>query len=189
MNSPHNYQPLVDEAVACWMDAEENRFEFCVKANEVVGKYEEGATVELARQIERSISTVQNYARVGKMWNKMNSQKAEIYRDEIKYSFWALLAPLWDNKVIDMQGVYHWLDEKKENKWTVENMRAKLPTIDGKSVWKKSAKQFLRMTQRMIDAELLNSPALDVDPEDYIKIVRALKLANGRIKQGLGETK
>ena len=171
------------------MDAEENRFEFCVKANEVVGKYEEGATIELANKIERSVSTVQNYARVGKMWNKMNPQKSEIYRDEIKYSFWALLAPLWDNKVIDMQGVYHWMDEKIQNKWTVEKMRGLLPTIDGKSVWKRSAKQFLRMTQRMIDAELLNSPAMDVDEKDYKKIVRALKLTNARIKNGIGDTK
>ncbi len=186
-NLAHNYQPAIKEAVKFWLHSEGNKFDFCVAAAGIVGSYDEGATIELASQIERSVSSVQNYARVGRLWNAMSPQKAEDYRDAVQYSFWALLAPLWDNKVIDMTGVYHWLDEKIANKWTVEKMRSLLPTNDGKSLWKKSAKRFLKTTAEFMDAELIYSPAFDVDFEQYKKTVRALRLARGRITKCIGD--
>jgi len=186
-NLTHNYQLAIENAIKHWVQSEDNKFEFCVIAAEIVGKYDEGATIELAKKIERSVSSVQNYARVGRLWSAMNPQKAEDYRFEVQYSFWSLLAPLWDNKVIDMQGVYHWMDEKIANKWTVEKMRSLLPTNDGKSLWKKSAKRFLKTTAEFMDAELISSPAFDVDVEQYKKTVRALRLARGRIAKCIGD--
>ncbi len=183
MSLVDNSQQDINEAVQYWLQSEGNRFDFCVKASDIVGKYDEGATAKLAEKIERSVSTVQNYARVGRLWLAMNPRKAEDYRDAVQYSFWSLLAPLWDNKVIDMNGVYHWMDEKIANKWTVEKMRSLLPTNDGKSLWKKSAKRFLKSTADFMSEELINSPAFDVDVTAYKKAVRALVLARGRIEK------
>lgn len=178
-----NSQRDINEAINYWEHAEGNRFDFCVKASEIVGKYDMGATKKLADGIERSISTVQNCASVGDLWVAMPPRQAEDYRDAVKFSFWLLLAPLWKANIIDMEMVFHWMDEKIKNNWSVDQMRAKLPTRGNKSVWKTSARRFLNTTKEFMEAELINAPALDVDANKYKKALRALVLARGRIEK------
>lgn len=173
---------IIETAVACWENSENDRFEFCVLASSVVGKYTD-KTQKLADRIERSLSTVQNYAKVGELWQAMEPQDAEGYRDALKYSFWPPVAALWKNKVIGMTGVKHWFDEAIEHHWTVEKLRGMLPTVEGKSVWKKSAKRWMKQSQEFIETELIDSPAFDVDPKEYKKVIRALKLTTARIKK------
>jgi len=186
MNSPlKSGQPPIKEAVECWNSAEADRFEFCVLASQIVGRYEDGATLELAAKISRSPSTVHNYAKVGELWSAMKPQDAEHYRDAVAYSFWPPLAQLWKNDAIKMTGVIHWMDEKIEHKWTLEKFRSLLPSCEGRSIWRKSAKQWLKQTAQYMDEELINSPAFDIDPKEYKKVVRALKLARGRIEKAV----
>ena len=177
---------IIETAVACWEDSENDRFQFCVYASTIVGQYSP-KTQQLADRIERSLSTVQNYAKVGELWQAMNPQDAEHYRDALKYSFWPPVAALWKNKVIGMTGVKHWFDEAIEHHWTVEKLRSRLPTGEGKSVWKVSARRFMKQAQEFIDTELINSPAFDVDPKQYKKVIRALKLTTARIKKATEE--
>ncbi len=184
-NLTDNSQRDIAEAVEYWNHSEGNRFDFCVKASEIVGKYSEGATVKLAERIERSVSTVQNCAAVGELWVAMSPRQAEDYRDAVQYSFWLPLAQLWKAEIIDMDMVFHWMDEKLKNKWTVEQMRAKLPVKGNSSVWKKSAKKFLKTTAEFMDAELINAPAFDVEEIQYRKVIRALRLTHSRIKNAL----
>jgi len=173
---------IIETAVTCWENSENDRFEFCVLASSVVGKYTD-KTQKLADRIERSLSTVQNYAKVGELWQAMEPQDAEKYRVALKYSFWPPVASLWKNKVIGMTEVKHWFDEAIEHHWTVEKLRSMLPTVEGKSVWRKSVKRWMKQSQEFIETELINSPAFDVDPKEYKKVIRALKLTAARIKK------
>ena len=184
MKSPTVWEPAVRYATATWYMAEEGRFEFCCLASNIVGKYEEGAAQALADGIKRSLSTVQDCAMIGKLYESMSPQDAEKYRSDISYSFWPPVARLWANKILDMAGVKHWFDEALLNDWTVEKFRGKLPSVSGKSVWIRSANSFVKMIA-FIDEELINAPALDVDEKKYGKVIRALKLARGRIREAI----
>lgn len=181
----HNSQPEITSAIECWKDGENGRFEFCVQAAAVVGKYKEGGTIALANGILRSVSSVQNYAKVGQLWQAMNPQDAEHYRSEVLYSYWPPVARLWSNETISITGACHWFDEVITNKFTVEKFMSLLPTSEGKSVWKKSAKRWMTQAKEFAENDLINSPAFDVDPKQYKKVIRALKLTTKRIEDAI----
>lgn len=90
--SPLNSQP--DEyakAARLWKEGDAKRFEAAEEFAGVVGNFDEGKTKALAARAFVSITTVQNYAKVGKLWLEMvrvYPSDAEMLRDEIETGFW-----------------------------------------------------------------------------------------------------
>jgi len=170
-------------AVEKWQKGEDYRFNFAVQAAEIVGKYEEGATLELAKQIKRSITTVQNFSKVGNLWSAMlraYPSQSEIIREELPVSFWLPVARQYCNGEMTIDGAYSWFNLCMKEGWTVEKFRSQLPTSEGRSEMVKSVKQFEAWLDRgmaFIESDLIHSPAFDVNPVVYKQFIRILKIA------------
>jgi len=179
-----NSQPdTLKMAAFHWKQGEDNRFEFAVIASQIVGNYDEGATVELAKRIKRSVTLVQNYAKAGQLWNAMlraYPSQSEIMREELPISFWVPIARQWANGEMTIDGVQSWFTLCMKEGWTVEKFRSQLPTSEGRSEMVKSVKQFTAWVDRgmaFIENDLIHAPAFDVNPLFYSQFVRVLKIA------------
>jgi hypothetical protein len=170
-------------------------FEFMIEAAFVVGrrvngKLIEGETIRLGKRINRSPDTIERFAKGGRLWNEMlkyHPSDAEVLREALDWQYWKVLAQLWSVNVVSLAGAKNWLEEAHSNKWEYEKFIRKLPTIGGKSVWKKSARTWMKQSKEFMNAELINAPAFDVDPKQYKKVVRAMKLTVARIEKAIEE--
>lgn len=168
------------KAVQLWNEGKDRMFEFCVEASAVVGDYTAGKTQELADRILRSATTVQNYAKVGRLWDailKAYPSHAEIMREDLHVSHWLPVARLWAGDLVTTDGAYSWLCLCRKNKWTVEKFRTQLPTVEGKSEMAKTVKQFeFKVTGLLEDIDRFAvEPAFDVNVEVYKEFYAALK--------------
>lgn len=179
----------IDEAAAAWEAGTDSMMEFCILASNIVGQREEGRTKQLGDRIHRSEDTVERYARAGLLYcayeTTYGGVDSERVRDALDWQYWVAIAQLWSKNCIDLRGVKHWFDEAIDNRWSYEKFRSMLPASDGKSVWKKSAKAWMKQSSEFLKNDLLNSPALDVDPKEYKKVVRAMKLLNARMERAI----
>jgi hypothetical protein len=179
----HNSQPeTLKLATFHWREGESNRFEFAVLASEIVGSYEEGATKELANKIKRSVTTVQNFAKVGQLWNAMlraYPSQSEILREELPVSFWLPVARQWSNGEMTLDGVYSWFVLCQKEGWTVEQFRSHLPTSGGHSEFVKDVNQFKARLSTMAEfakEKFVHGPAFDINPLFYSQFMRITKL-------------
>ena len=173
----------VASAASEWSDGEASRFEFAILAGEIVGKYEDGWTKALATKIKRSVSTVQNYARVGDLWRDMlkhYNSKAETLRDELAISFWLPVATLYRNDEIGLSGIVQWLERCVKQKWTVEEFRSQLPHS------KKEEKPLIESAPALVQLlnwKVINAPMLGMTDKQARDIIRAGKLLAGRLEK------
>lgn len=193
LNSTVNFQPAVHaKAVRLWNEGEAKRFEFCEEAAGVVGNYDKGKTKSLADGIFRSVTRVQDLAKVGKLWLeivKVYPSDAELLRDELQVGFWEPVARLYAQGQITLAGAYMWLKvcrtrKKTEQGFTVERFRSGLPSVDGTVVLEYEAT--MKQLQFRADSfmatleEAMTAPSLGADPKEYKKLQRALRLVKGR---------
>ena len=173
----------IKEAVHAWQDGESSRFEFAVIADGVVGGYEEGATKELAAQIKRSVATVQNYAKAGKLWKELlqaDGGRAEIIRDALPISYCVKLASLYYNGTLGRSAVWTWFDRTIKQGWTVEEFYQQLPRPP------KVDKPLIEIAEKWagdIEYYIVNAPMLDIDPQTARRINRAGKLLAGQLRK------
>jgi len=173
----------VETAVGEWNDGEASRFEFAILAADIVGQYEEGWTKELAAQIKRSVSTVQNYAKAGILWRDMlkhYNSKAETLRDELAISFWLPVAVLYIHDEINLSGAVQWMERCTKQKWTVEEFRAQLPHS------RKEEKPLIESAAslaQMLEWKVINAPMLGITDKQTKEIIRAGKLLAGRLRK------
>jgi hypothetical protein len=168
-------------AVRLWNEGKEKLFDFCIEAASVVGLYEEGKTRELAAKIRRSNTTTQNYAKVGHLWAailKVHPSTAELLRDDLHPSHWLPVARQWHGGLMTLDGAYSWLWLCRQEGWTVEVFRQKLPTIEGRSEMAKTVKQIeFKVGALMADIDnFASSPAFDVDVAAYKEFYEALRV-------------
>ena len=171
-------------AVAEWQAGEGHRFEFAVEAAAVVGNYDEGATKQLARDIRRSVPTVQNYARAGKLWLELlhaDSAKAETLRDELPISFWLPVASLYNRNVITRNLVWRLLNLAKG--MTVEDFRSHLSTTYGDPKPEKPLAETAEADALEIERRFVNAPALGLTDKQFRDINRAGKLLAGKLRK------
>lgn len=175
-------QPDLKLAAFHWKEGENNRFEFAVLASEIVGNYDEGATKALADKIGRSVTTVQNFSKIGKLWRIMIEiypREAEIFRADLQTSHWLPVARQWDNGEMSLDGAKSWFTLCLKEKWTVEKFRSQLPTSEGRSEFVKDVNQFKARLGGLVEfaqSRLVHSPAFDVNPLFYPQFVRVTKL-------------
>ena len=181
--STTNPAKRVDSAVGEWNDGEASRFEFAIRAAEIVGQYEDGWTKALAAKIKRSVSTVQNYAKAGVLWRDMlkhYNSKAETLRDELAISFWLPCAVLYVNDEVGLSGIVQWMERCVKQKWTVEEFRAQLPHSRKEE---KPLVETAASLAQMLDWKVNNAPMLGLTDKQAKEIIRAGKLLAGRLRK------
>lgn len=179
----------LDDAVAAWQAGGDSMMEFCILASHIVGQREDGKTKQLGDRIQRSEDTVERYARAGLLYRAYETTyggvDSERVRIALDWQYWVSVAQLWNKNFMDIRGVKHWFEEAIDSRWSYEKFRSMLPTLDGKSVWKKSAKAWMKQSSEFLKAEIINSPAMDVDPIEYKKVTRAAKLLYARLERAI----
>lgn len=164
-------------------EGEEKRFDLFVEVATIVGNYEEGKTKDLVKELKRSATTIQNWAKVGKLWEQMLKyypSDAEILRAELQTSHWLPVARQWANGEMSLDGAYSWLKLCHKEDWTVEKFGSQLPSSNGTSEMIKSAKQFIAWADKGIafmENDLIHAPAFDINPKFYPRFIRVLKMA------------
>lgn len=167
----------IEDAGICWDAGADSLFEFCIKAGEIVGKYKEDETQQLANRVKRHISTVGRWARVGWMWRDIASthdpKHLELLRAELDPSFWKAVAVLHYRKTpqITLEGAVLHLERARKNKWELEYFIKQLPTEKVDSDWQQSA---LSIAKR-IENELIIAPALNVSDPLYRLALKLLR--------------
>ena len=167
----------VNEAVQYWEGGQAELFSFAVSCAQIVG-LRNGETLKLSNRLHISVDTVERYAKGGILWNDMLKYKpreSEVLREALYISFWNDIGRLYVSEELSLDGAWHWLDEAYKNKWTVEKLRSMLPTKGKTSNIKRSAAKIANL----INAELINAPAFDVDPHVY-KVTRKLAVVTVR---------
>lgn len=191
-------QPRPDkyaEAMDDWNQGREKLFDFAVKVAGIVGNYDEGETATMAKKAKVSVTTIQNYAKAGKLWiaflqaypigENAGDEKylsAEEYRDFLQISFWTPLGRQWANGEMSIGGVREWLHLAWKESLTVDQFRNRLPTSGGRSEYSRTVKQLAIRTSSLIEDidRAMTDPAFDVDVKEYRKFQRALRLVKGR---------
>ncbi len=149
-------------------------WEFAEKATALAGK--NGATDELARMIRRSVDTVQGYVAGYLLWVQANNYlkvgcpvDAETLRESLSVQIFVTIGRKWKNRWFDDDPVknteqaLNLLIEAHQLKWTVEQTRSHVPHNSQEPDFSTSC---LRLSKRL-DYEIINAPALNVEPEYY----------------------
>lgn len=165
---PQHNMPFADDVISaqeCWNAGQAELFEFAIHCHSIVGK-RNGETERLARAIHRSVDTVERYAKGGTLWLAMLARypsESELLRDAMEISFWNDVGRLFASDTISLSGAKHWLEEAKENSWTVEKLRTMLPNKTGVSTIRAKAIR----AANFLENEIVNAPALGVDEHVY----------------------
>ncbi len=207
MTAPVKILPFTDDvisAVQFWNEGQSKITDFAIVAASVVGK-RDGGTIRLARNIRRSIDTVETYAKGGELLLAMyelypNNPDVKLLRESLDISFFNVEGRTFVKRCKDIKqkmdmaeisGVeankqirealsmsMERLKEAYDSGMTVEQFRNIAPKDIDHSTWKAKAKTIAKNVE-----ELINSESLGVDPKLWKKAYRAGVLFSGRLKK------
>jgi hypothetical protein len=78
----------------------------------------------------------------------------------------------WKNEWISMEDAFNWLIRSRVEKWTVEELRSKLPHNAKVMDWKAAVHKATDFIQRHV----ITAPTMDVEPWRYAYTLKAWKL-------------
>ena len=124
--------PVV-RAAAKWNGAEGERFEFGILAEPIVGSKPLGEANsevhELATMINRSVSTVYDFAHIGRLWKGVIQRwpsQGEVLRADVSLGFWEAVARLY-SKGMPLVECKEWLERAQGDDIILEEFRKQLP--------------------------------------------------------------
>ena len=94
-------ETLIQEAISKYREGTASRWAFAEASEKIVGRYERGATLDLAARCGISTSMCEDYARAGLIWKTALMQfpeqqkQLERMRAVLPISHWTTLADLW----------------------------------------------------------------------------------------------
>lgn len=108
---------LMEKAVKAYHSGTAHRWEFAECAEQIVGRYERGVTLELAAVLGISVSQVENLARAGLVWR----EALATYPDQVKQlnnmravlpiSHWVTLGDMWKRLEFELHDGLSLLEE------------------------------------------------------------------------------
>lgn len=181
-------QHLINRAAKNYKAGSQNIWAVCFDAMRIVGNYDKGATLQLARCIKRSVDTVENHALAGKTYTELRRglktpelvRKLRRCRSELSYLHFCKLGRRWARDNFRMWEALAYLTQAVDDELNDQQLdmliEADYPSPTHKPdilpVWGIDDETVDRLRAEMPGAMIVVLPGFDWEPGDTVRVVR-----------------